>query len=282
MTPGTGPALEIEGLTRAYGALRAVDEVSLRVPAGTRHALIGPNGAGKTTMFKLLTGEVRATAGRVRYFGTDITGWSQPRRVRARIAQTYQHSSVFTPLTVRENVALAAQRTQGIGRVWWRGADRYADRAAWAEQNLAVVGLATRADDLASALSHGERRQLELALALATRPRLLLLDEPTAGMSATESEAFVRLVETLPEEITVIIVEHDLDVVYRLATEISVLHHGRLLASGPLAEVSADPAVQEAYLSWSAVDDPDADDWSADFPAAGQRPRPGPDRGGRG
>lgn len=249
------PAFEIEGLTRAYGALRAVDAVSLRVPAGTRHALIGPNGAGKSTMFKLLTGEVRVTAGRVRYFGTDITGWSQPRRVRARIAQTYQHSSVFTPLTVRENVALAAQRTQGIGRIWWRGAGRYPDRVAWAEENLAAVGLADRAGDPASALSHGERRQLELALALATRPRVLLLDEPTAGMSATESEAFVALVESLPSDLTVIVVEHDLDVVYRLATEISVMHHGKLLATGPPELVSADPAVQEAYLSWSAVDD---------------------------
>ncbi|MEV0395292.1 ABC transporter ATP-binding protein [Polymorphospora rubra] len=251
----TDAAFDLAGLTRSYGALRAVDDVTLTVRAGARHALIGPNGAGKSTMFKLLTGEVRATAGRIHYFGTDITRYPQPRRSRLRIAQTYQHSSVFMPLTVRENVALAAQRVQGIGTVWWRGARRYPDRGVWAERNLAAVGLEQRADDLASALSHGERRQLELALALASRPRVLLLDEPTAGMSAAESAAFVALVKGLPAELTVIIVEHDLDVVFSLATQISVLHHGRLLATGDPDQVSADPAVQEAYLSWSATDD---------------------------
>lgn len=265
----TGPAFEIEGLTRAYGALKAVDNVSLTVPAGSRHALIGPNGAGKSTMFKLLSGEVRPTAGRIRYFGTDITGWSQPRRVRERIAQTYQHSSVFLPQTVRENVALAVQRVQRTGAVWWRGADRFPDRAAGAEQSLAAAGLAHRADDLASALSHGERRQLELALALATRPRVLMLDEPTAGMSSTESEAFVRLVRSLPDDLTVILVEHDLEVVYLLANQISVLHYGKLLATGDPAEVSADAAVQEAYLSLSMGEDED-DDWYG--PAAGPEP----------
>ncbi|MFC0531749.1 ABC transporter ATP-binding protein [Phytohabitans kaempferiae] len=250
-------ALQIEGLTRAYGALRAVDEVTLTVRAGARHALIGPNGAGKSTMFKLLSGEVRPTAGRIRYFGTDITRLSQPRRARMRISQTYQHSSVFMPLTVLENVALAAQRVQNIGTVWWRGADRYPDRTAAALESLAAVGLGDRAGALASSLSHGERRQLELALALVCRPRLLLLDEPTAGMSATESAAFVDLVRTLPDDLTVIVVEHDLDVVFSLATDISVLHHGQLLATGTPEQVSADPGVQEAYLSWTVADDDD-------------------------
>ncbi|MER6827963.1 ABC transporter ATP-binding protein [Streptosporangium sp. NPDC000563] len=248
-------ALRLDGLTRAYGALRAVDGVTLTVRAGARHALIGPNGAGKSTMFKLLSGEVRPTDGRIRYFDDDITRHSQPRRVRMGIAQTYQHSSVFMSLTVAENVALAAQRAQGIGTVWWRGSARYADRAAATRECLTAVGLAERSDDLVSSLSHGERRQLELALALASKPRLLLLDEPTAGMSATESDAFVQLVKTLPDDLTVIVVEHDLDVVFSLATDISVLHHGKLLATGTPAEVSADPAVQEAYLSWSATDD---------------------------
>ncbi|MFV2088356.1 ABC transporter ATP-binding protein [Micromonospora sp. LOL_021] len=251
----TDAAFDLVGLTRAYGALRAVDDVTLTVRAGARHALIGPNGAGKSTMFKLLTGEVRATAGRIRYFGTDITRYAQPRRARMRIAQTYQHSSVFMPLTVRENVALAAQRVQGIGTVWWRGAGRYGRRDSWAAENLAAVGLEQRADDPAAALSHGERRQLELALALASRPRVLLLDEPTAGMSSAESASFVALVKSLPTELTVIVVEHDLDVVFSLATQISVLHHGQLLATGDPDQVSADPAVQEAYLSWSATDD---------------------------
>ncbi|MEU3168308.1 ABC transporter ATP-binding protein [Streptosporangium sp. NPDC006930] len=248
-------ALRLDGLTRAYGALRAVDDVTLTVRAGARHALIGPNGAGKSTMFKLLSGEVRPTDGRIRYFDDDVTRYSQPRRVRMGIAQTYQHSSVFMSLTVAENVALAAQRVQGIGTVWWRGAVRYADRTAATGECLTAVGLAERSDDLVSSLSHGERRQLELALALASKPRLLLLDEPTAGMSATESDAFVQLVKTLPGDLTVIVVEHDLDVVFSLATDISVLHHGKLLATGTPAEVSADPAVQEAYLSWSATDD---------------------------
>ncbi len=243
-------SLQLEGIGKHYGALRAVDDVTLTVEAGSRHALIGPNGAGKSTLFKLITGEVPATTGSLRLDGTDIGGYAQPRRSRAGISQTYQHSSVFGGLTLGENVALAARRQQGRERIWWRSADRIRGVDAVVEESLGSVGLAERVGDVPASLSHGERRQLELAIVLATRPRVLLLDEPTAGMSAAESWQFVRLVQGLDPELTVVVVEHDLDVVFELATHISVLHLGRLLATGTPDAVAADPAVQEAYLAW--------------------------------
>lgn len=254
--------LSLDGLTKTYGMLRAVDSVSLSVKAGSRHALIGPNGAGKSTLFKLITGEVSATSGTLRLGDRNIGRRSQPERARLGICQTYQHSSVFLNISLAENVALAARRSLGRGADWWRPAHKVAGAAEIVEECLDSVGLLDRRNDLPIALSHGERRQLELAIVLAARPSVLLLDEPTAGMSATESLEFVHLVRKLPKELSVVIVEHDLDVVFELATEISVLNLGKLIASGTPDEIVADEAVQAAYLSWMPSDD-DADlPWS--------------------
>ena len=238
--------LTLDGVTRRFGALRAVDDVSLEVPAGARHAVIGPNGAGKTTLFGLVAGTLKVTAGRICFDGTDITTMAEPARVRRGIARTFQHSSLFVSMPVRDNVTLAVQRAAGRSadlRPWRRR--RSADRVG---ELLAVVGLAERAGHRVAALSYGERRQLEVAVALASEPRLLMLDEPTAGMSGFESGRFAELIESLPADVTVLLIEHDLDVVFRLARTVTVLHIGKVLADGSVATVRADEAVQQAYL----------------------------------
>ena len=235
------PILELQGLTRAYGSLTAVRGVDLTVMPGERHALIGPNGAGKSTLFATVAGTLPATSGRVLFQGDDVTRLSEPARARRGLVRTFQHSSLFLHCSVLDNVALAVRRTRGVGR-------RFRNTSSEALRRLADVGLASRAGDLAAALSHGERRQLEVAMVLAAEPSLVLFDEPTAGMSAAETERFAQLLAGLPERLTVIIVEHDLDVVFRLASHVTVLHLGRVLASGAPEAIRADKAVQRAYL----------------------------------
>jgi branched-chain amino acid transport system ATP-binding protein len=222
--------------------------VTLAVEAGSRHALIGPNGAGKSTLFHLISGTVRATSGRIRFAGADVTRMRPHRRTRLGMGRTFQHSSLFDALTARENVAVAAQ--QRLGHAWNPvvPAPRFADVGARAEELLARVGLTDVADVEAGSLSYGHRRQLEVALALATDPRLLLLDEPTAGMSRDDAQGFMRLIGALPPDLTIMIVEHDMDIVFGLATVVSVLDAGRLIASGSPEEIRASAAVQEAYL----------------------------------
>ena len=240
--------LECVDVTKRFGSLAAVCDVSLSVERGARHALIGPNGAGKSTLFNLLAGTLRPTSGRIVLAGQDVTRRSDAWRSRAGLAKTFQHSSLFLSLSVADNVAIAAQRVTGDGVRLWRPARRCPgvdDRVA---RCLEQTGLTGRAGAPVSALSHGERRQLEVAVALATEPTLLLLDEPTAGMSAAESGSFAALVESLPPEVTVVLIEHDLDVVFRLASRITVLHLGRVLADGDPASVRADEQVQRAYL----------------------------------
>ena len=242
----TAPLLSLSGVGRHFGALKAVDDVSLDVPAGARHALIGPNGAGKSTLFKLITGSMPVSAGRITLAGTDITRLSEPQRARRGISQTLQHSSLFLTQTVLQNVLLAAQRHHSSRHsLVPRRQSAARDRA---RSLLVDVGLERRADTPVSALSHGERRQVEVAVALACEPRLLLLDEPAAGMSPAESARLVDLLRSLPEEVTLVIVEHDLDVVFALATTVTVLHLGRVLLTGSPAEVRSSDAVQEAYL----------------------------------
>jgi branched-chain amino acid transport system ATP-binding protein len=240
--------LELDGMTRHYGALRALDGVSFNVQPGARHAVIGPNGAGKSTLFKLVSGAIPATGGRMRFAGEDITRTSQVARARRGIAQTFQHSSVFLRVSAGENVALAAQRALGRCRNGWRSTKRYRDVSDRVDECLSMVGLDHRRDAVAHDLSHGERQQLEVAIALATKPTMLLLDEPTAGMSAGETLRFTKLIASLPTEITILVIEHDLKVVFALATEVSVLHLGELLASGSPEEIRANPQVQSAYL----------------------------------
>jgi branched-chain amino acid transport system ATP-binding protein len=247
--------LETDGLTRRYGSLVALDAVSLSVAPGARHAVIGPNGAGKSTLFALVAGALRPSAGRVVFDGQDVTRRPDHARARAGIGKTFQHSSLFPSLSVLDNVAMAAQRANGRAMRMLRPAGRHAAVQEQARGQLELVGLAARATAPAGALSHGERRQLEVAIALAASPKLLLLDEPTAGMSAADSAGFAGLIESLGAAVTVLIIEHDLDVVFRLATRVTVLHLGRVLADGAPAEVRADQAVQRAYLGDAALED---------------------------
>jgi branched-chain amino acid transport system ATP-binding protein len=249
------PLLRTEELTRRFGKLVAVDRVTLTVQAGARHAVIGPNGAGKSTLFGLITGAIRPSAGRVLFDGQDLTRRPDHVRARAGMSQTFQHSSLFTTLSVLDNVALASQRAAGRGMRMVRPAGRHTTVQEQALRHLELAGLADRAAAPAGTLSHGERRQLEVALALATSPKLLLLDEPTAGMSAADSARFAEVIEALGPEVTVLIVEHDLDVVFRLATRVTVLHLGKILAEGAPAEVRSDQAVQRAYLGDAVFDE---------------------------
>lgn len=239
-------ALSCHAVSRTFGALRAVDRVDLEVRPGGRHALIGPNGAGKTTLFRLITGLLRVSEGRVDLGGRDVTGLSEVRRVRLGIGQTLQHASLFGSMTAAQNVALAVRR-HGRGVI---GPVPRRERAVWARVDalLAEVGLADRGGVTAAALAHGERKQLEVALALACRPNVLLMDEPAAGMSVAERRRLVDLVRALPESVTVLFVEHDLDLVFELAAEVTVLSLGRVLLTGTPDEVRASAEVREAYL----------------------------------
>jgi branched-chain amino acid transport system ATP-binding protein len=239
-------ALRCAGLSRSFGALKAVDGVDLEVADGARHALIGPNGAGKSTLFKLVTGTMRAHAGTVELAGRDVTGLTEIKRCRLGMSQTMQHASLFSSMTAAETVALAVRRHDG-SRIspFPRRRPQVQERS---EELLAGVGLAGRGGVAVPALAHGERKQLEVALALACRPSLLLLDEPAAGMSPAESARLVELLAGLPTEITVLFVEHDLDLVFSLADAVTVLHLGRVLVSGTPDEVRGSDAVREAYL----------------------------------
>lgn len=239
------PALTCHGVSRSFGALKAVDGVDLRVLPGSRHALIGPNGAGKSTLLHLITGVLRCSAGQVGVYGEDITRRSEIRRARLGISQTMQHASLFPRMSTADNVMLAVARHHGRISPLPRRRRSLGERV---EELLDRTGLGGRGGVGVSELSHGERKQLELAVALACEPRLLLLDEPAAGMSAAESQRLVQLVRRLPAEVTVLFIEHDLDLVFQLATEVTVLHLGQVLLSGAPDEVRASEAVQEAYL----------------------------------
>jgi len=251
-------ALELRGVSMVYGRLRAVSDVSVDVQDGARHALIGPNGAGKSTLFGIVSGDRRPTEGRIAYFGEEIAQQSQIRRARRGLVQTFQHSRLFLSLTIAENVAIAAQRGRAGLRGLWRPGWRPDVHAAVIDC-LTAAGLADF-DRRASELSHGERRQLEVAVALAARPRILLLDEPTAGMSPLETDRFVSLIEAMPPDITILIIEHDLSVVFRLATHVTVMHLGEVVVTGPPEVVRADEEVQRAYLGAVAHDQRGAGD----------------------
>jgi branched-chain amino acid transport system ATP-binding protein len=240
-----GAALSCTALRREFGAVRAVDGVDLSLPVGARHALIGPNGAGKSTLFRLLAGGLRPSGGQIWLDGGDVTRTSEARRARLGIGQTFQHSSLFLSMTAGENVGLAAQRG---GRPWWPVPSSQSQIRDRIEELLAEVGMCGRAAAPVASLSHGERRQLEVAVALATRPRVLLLDEPAAGLSPGESARLAELIRRLPDDITLLFVEHDLDLVFRLATRVTVMHLGKVLLSGSPEEVRLSPEVQAAYI----------------------------------
>lgn len=242
------PLLRLIDLRKHYGGLAVTDGVTLDVAAGEIHAIIGPNGAGKTTLIHQMTGVVPPDSGRVLFDGRDVTRLSLPRRARAGLARTFQITSVVAGFTARENVALAAQARAGSSFRFLRPAasERALNDTAMAA--LTEVGLAERAAVPAGSLSHGEKRALEVAIALATQPRLLLLDEPLAGAGPEETERLVGLLTRLKARYTILLVEHDMQAVFALADRISVLVYGRVIATGSVAEIRANPEVRAAYL----------------------------------
>jgi branched-chain amino acid transport system ATP-binding protein len=242
------PLLETRQLHKSFGALVATDEVNFDVREGETHAVIGPNGAGKTTFIKQLSGELRPDRGAVRFAGEDVTRLPAHQRARKGLARSFQITSIFHDFSTLDNVALAVQAHAGHSFRFWRAAREDTALIQPAMQLLELVRLERKAHVLATKLSHGEHRQLEIAMALATQPRLLLLDEPVAGMGTKESARMVRFLETLKGSKTIVLVEHDMDAVFSLADRISVLVYGRIVATGTPAEIRANAEVRAAYL----------------------------------
>ena len=235
-----------EKLTVRYGAVAALSAVSLEIGSGERRAVIGPNGAGKTTLFNAITGELRPSSGTVSLDGIEVTRSPAWRRARRGLARTFQRSTLFPDLDVTENLALSVRARVRAGWHFWPGGDAEVRREV--TERLELAGLAGVARSRAGSISHGEQRALEIELALASRPRALLLDEPMAGLSGAERQQALDRLRALPPEVTLVIVEHDLDAVFSIAERISVLNHGVLIADGTAAEVRANPQVQEVYL----------------------------------
>ncbi|MDH3659351.1 MAG: ABC transporter ATP-binding protein [Alphaproteobacteria bacterium] len=244
----TVPILQTLALRKAYGALQVTDNVDLDLLPGELHAVIGPNGAGKTTLIHQLSGCLAADAGCILYEGDDITSLSMARRARRGIARTFQITSLLPGFSALENAALAVQARSGSSFGFSRTAARETALNHEAMAALETVGLAERADQPAGALSHGEQRQLELAVALATKPRVLLLDEPLAGTGHDESARLTELIQGLKQKLAIVLIEHDMEAVFTLADRVSVMVYGRVIASGSPAEIRADAEVRRAYL----------------------------------
>jgi branched-chain amino acid transport system ATP-binding protein len=242
------PLLRVEKLVRRFGGIVATDDVSLDVARGELHAIIGPNGAGKTTLISQLTGQLLPHAGTVHLAGRDITHVPAWRRSALGLARSFQITSLLLDFTAADNVALAAQAHDGHSFRFWGNARKESRLRNIAVAALERVGLASRADTPVSKLSHGEQRELELAVALATKPQVLLLDEPMAGLGITESARMVKLLQELRREVTIVLVEHDMDAVFALADRITVLVYGRVIASGKPSEIRQNEDVKRAYL----------------------------------
>jgi len=245
--------LEIRSLVKRFGALRASDGIDLDVRLGETHAIIGPNGAGKTTLIGQLAGDLRPDAGSVRFAGEDVTRLSAPLRSRRGLARSFQITSIYPDFTALGNVMLAVQAHAGSSFRFWKAAREDEALKAPARHLLEQVGLGARADALAANLAHGEQRALEIAIALATAPRLLLLDEPVAGMGAEETQRMIAFLASLKGGRTLILVEHDMDAVFTLADRVSVLVYGRIIATGTPREIRANPEVKRAYLGEEAA-----------------------------
>jgi branched-chain amino acid transport system ATP-binding protein len=240
--------LEVRGLTKRFGALRATDGIDFDVAEGETHAVIGPNGAGKTTFISQLAGTLMPDSGRIRFAGEDVTALPAPKRARKGLARSFQITSIYPDFSALQNVALAIQAHAGHSFRFWRDARTDPALLGPAHHVLEEVALEKRSNVLAGNLAHGEQRQLEVAMALATRPRLLLLDEPMAGMGAEESQRMIALLNGLKRKQTIVLVEHDMDAVFRLADRISVLVYGRVIATGAPEAVRVNPEVRAAYL----------------------------------
>jgi branched-chain amino acid transport system ATP-binding protein len=242
------PLLQTHDLTKSFGGLMATDSINLEIAEGEIHAIIGPNGAGKTTLIRQITGEIPSDRGSIVFAGYPITQIPIHARSLLGIARSFQITSIFLDFTVLANVALAVQAHSGHSFRFWRNATRDAAFLEPAQRFLELVSLKDRASDMAATLSHGEQRQLELAMALATEPRLLLLDEPTAGMGVDESTRMINLLRSFKRKFTILLIEHDMDAVFALADRITVLHSGQVLAIGTPDHIRASPTVRQAYL----------------------------------
>jgi len=242
------PVLHAEGITHAFGSLVVTDSVTLELASGERHGLIGPNGAGKTTLFNIIAGELVPDAGAVRLAGTDVTRLTPDRRARLGLARSFQRNNLFTDLTVRENLAIACAIAQRVSHVAWRAFARHRAVHESAELHAVALGLGDVLDTVVRHLSYGTQRQLEIALALALEPKILLLDEPTAGMSPEETAAMQATIAALPSSLTLLVIEHDMEVLFGLADRITVLDYGRVLLQGSPTEVRDSEAVRNRYL----------------------------------
>jgi branched-chain amino acid transport system ATP-binding protein len=240
--------LQTENLAKRFGGIVATDDVTLGIAAGELHAVIGPNGAGKTTLIAQLSGQLTPNAGRIRFAGHDISALPMHKRSALGLARSFQITSLFLDLSVLDNVALAVQAHAGHSFHFWRDARGEKELREPARAALARVGLSARENLPASALSHGEHRQLELAMALAGNPRMLLLDEPMAGLGPEESARMVEMLRALKKELTILLVEHDMEAAFALADRITVLVYGRVIALGAPADIRANPQVRDAYL----------------------------------
>ncbi|MEM7408295.1 MAG: ABC transporter ATP-binding protein [Pseudomonadota bacterium] len=240
--------LEVRNLVKRFGGIYATDDLSIAVQPGEFHAVIGPNGAGKTTLVAQLSGMLKPDSGSIWFDGHDITALSTAERARLGLARSFQITSILKDFTVRDNVAMAVQARQGHSFRFWRAAHRDRSLIDPAEAILERLSLSERADTLAANLAHGEQRQLEIAMVLASEPRMLLLDEPTAGMGPEDSQWMASFLEGLKGDYSIVLIEHDMDTVFSLADRISVLVYGRAIASGTGAEIRSDPEVRRAYL----------------------------------
>jgi len=242
------PVLETKGLTKQFGGITAANDVTLSIEKGARHALIGPNGAGKTTIINLLTGVLRPTAGTIWLDGQDITNLEAHKRVQLGIARTFQINQLFAELTPLETIGLAVSERMELGRQWWRTVGSKGIVIEEAVEILQRFHLADVMDDRTINLPYGKQRLLEIALAIACRPRVLLLDEPAAGVPEAQRRDILDAVAALPDDVTVLLIEHDMDIVFSFADRISVLVNGALFVEGPPEEVAADPRVKAVYL----------------------------------
>ena len=241
--------LETHNLSKSFGALTAVNAVNLRIEAGTLHSIIGPNGAGKTTLFNLLTGTFPPSAGRIVFDGKDITGTPAHRIAHLGLARSFQRTNVFPAFSLLDNVWLAAFAcSKSWSGLLWRRTDRYPEATERARAALSDVSLLSKSNQLAREISHGEQRQLELAIALAAAPRVLLLDEPAAGLSPEETRNMVALVRALKGRYTIVLIEHKMDIIMNVSDRISVMHFGSLIAEGTPQEIQRNPEVRRAYL----------------------------------
>lgn len=245
--------LETSNLTKHFGGLKAVNGVDLRIEPSAIHSIIGPNGAGKTTLFNLITGAIPPAAGKVMFDGVDITGWSPERLAKVGLARTFQRTSIFKDLSVLENIALAVRSREGVSRSVWQSAAAEQAIISEAMDVLGKVGLRGRARDKAGALAHGYQRALDIAIGLALKPKLILMDEPLAGMSRGDRETVAALITALRASlgVTIVVVEHDVAMVMRLSDRITVMQHGQVIADAPPAEIRDNEAVRKAYLHGS-------------------------------